>query len=412
MLFPKLPIAVMCLAVVTTCSKKAKNQTQGEYVAAVLSEDAVPVKPLLPTRPDGGVVEGKLQTLDPEEAERRRNRNMVEPIVFGTSVAGITMKTPYSQAMNTLVYYGSNNQGIDFFQEHIVIAWSAGSDPVPFQIGIQEGYGGKLKLPEPYGEVVIGQPMTNQIGTLQDLRSFMLTLGASFENKDRGTYDCEKSLTCQLSENESFFMLDFRLGGIYLGKTADLPIDFIYFTQPQQFFAPLVDPIIHNFSIGGVNFQASRSTVEARIGPPIARRLEGEGVIFSYYDKGNFAISWADENSAQSNPQAIKAVGAYGGTQAFGGAIGTRKLGDSFASYATIDATGQALLLAMDRILNKRTNPAYDCSVVNGEVAATCQAVIDKTVEPNRLLLVIDNSVYSFTHDDTRTWLSVGMRKP
>ncbi|WP_141734650.1 hypothetical protein [Oligoflexus tunisiensis] len=411
MLFPKLPIAVMCLVVVSTCSKKAKNQTQGEYVAAVLSADAVPVKPLLPTKPDGGIVEGKLQTLDPEEAERRRNKNIVEPIVFGTSVAGITMNTSYSEAMNTLVYYGSN-QGIDFFQEHIVVAWSAGTDPVPFQIGIQEGYGGKLKLPEPYGEVTVGEPMVNRIGTLMDLRAFMLSLGAAFENKDPNTYDCEKSLTCQLNEDDSFYMLDYRRGGIYLSKTANLPIGFIYFSQPQQFFAPLVDPILHNQSIGGLTFQSRRATVETRLGPSLGFQDEA-GLRFFYYDKANFAVAWDSDTSPQATPRAFKALGAYAGPQAFGGTIGTRKLGDSFASYATVDETGKALLLLMDRTLNNRpAEPAYDCSIVNGEVQPTCEAVIDTTVTPNRLLLVIDNSVYGFTHDATRTWLSVGMRKP
>jgi len=403
MLFPRLPIAVMCLVIVSTCSKKAKNQTQGEYFAAVLSEDAVPATRTLPTRPEGGFVEGKVSTLDPEEAERRRNKNLVEPIVFGTSVAGITMSTPYSEALNTLVYYGSN-QGIDFFQEHIVVAWGAGADPVPFQIGIQDGYGGKLKLPDPYGEVSVGQFMAGKITSVNELRQFMLTVGAAFENQSSATYDCEKSLTCQLNEDASFFMLDFRRGGIYLGKEANLPIGFMYFSQPQRFFATLVDPIVHNISIGGLTFQSRRATAEVRLGPTIGEQVEG-GLVFSYYDRGSFAVAWG----ADTTPMAFKAVGIYQGPLNFGAAIGSRKIGEPFANYAITTDDGTALMLALDRGLNNR---AADYNCATATTPPTCQVVQDTTVTPNRILIVIDRSVYSFTNDENRTWLSVGMREP
>ncbi len=405
MLYPKLPIAVMCLAMAAACSKKVKNQTQGEYIAAVLSEDAVPAARTLPTRPAGGLVEGKGKTLDPEEAERRRNKNMVEPIIFGTSVAGITMSTRQSEAMETLVYYGSN-QSADFFQEHIAVIWGGGADPVPGLIVVQEGYAGKLKLADPYGEVSIGDPLAGRIGSINDLRTFILTIGAQFEGQP-STYDCEKALTCQLNEDDTLYQLDFRRGGIYLNKTADLSIALIYFSQPQRFFAPLVDAMVHNISIGGLTFQTKRATAELRLGPTIGEQLEN-GIIFTYYDRGNFAVSWG----ADLTPAAFKAVGAYAGGLDFGGAVGVRKIGNSFASYATIDTTGKALLLTLDRALNKRTDPNYDCSVSSNTVQATCEAVIIEDVTPKRLLLVIDRSVYSFTHDANRTWLSVGMREP
>lgn len=405
MRYPKLPIAVMCLAMAAACSKKVKNQTQGEYIAAVLSEDAVPATRTLPTRPEGGFVEGKGRALDPEEAERRRNKNMIEPIVFGTSVAGITMNTRQSEAMDTLVYYASN-QSADFFQEHIAVIWGGGADPVPGLIVIQEGYAGKLKLPAPYGEVTVGQAMAGRIGSINDLRSFMLAAGALFEGQAAG-YDCEKALTCQFNEDENLFQLDFRRGGIYLNKTADLSIAFVYFSQPQRFFAPLVDPILHNNSIGGLTFQTKRATAELRLGPTMGEQLEN-GIVFSYYDRANFAVSWG----ADGTPAAFKAVGAYAGTQNFGPAIGVHKLGDSFASYATVDATGKALLFALDHALNNHADPAFDCSLSSDTVQATCQAVVIDTVTPARLLLVIDRSVYSFTLDANRTWLSVGMREP
>ncbi|HET9240902.1 MAG TPA: hypothetical protein VFO10_26795 [Oligoflexus sp.] len=410
MLYPKLPIAVMCLAMATACSKKVKNQTQGDYIAAVLSEDAVPASRTLPTRPEGGFVEGKGANLDPEEAEQRRNKNMVEPIVFGTSVAGITMNTRYSEAMQTLVYY-SSNQSADFYQEHIAVIWGAGADPVPGLIVVLDGYAGKLKLPDPYGEVSIGQPMAGRIGSINDVRSFMLTIGAAFEGQP-STYDCEKSLTCQFNEDASSYQLDFRRGGVYLNKTADLPIGLIYFSQPQRFFAPLVDPILHNLSIGGLTFQTRRTTAEARLGPPVDERPEG-GIVFTYYDRFNFAVAWGQDTT----PSAFKAVGKYEGPQNFGGTIGSRKIGDSFANVTApaSDTTGKNLLLALDRALNQRA-ANYDCSIVNGEVQATCQAtIVDDNPNDNiapRLLLVIDRSVYSFTMDASRTWLSVGMREP
>ena len=66
-------------------------------------------------------------------------------------------------------------------------------------------------------------------------------------------------------------------------------------------------------------------------------------------------------------------------------------------------------MLALDRGLNNR---AADFNCATATTPPTCQLVVDTTVTPNRILIVIDRAVYSFTKDENRTWLSVGMREP
>ncbi len=401
MLFPRLSVAVFCLVMVGSCSKKAKNQTSGEYVAAVLSEDAVPASNR-PTRPTGGFVEGKSSaTIDPEEAERRRNKNMIEPIIFGASAAGITMNTPYSEAQQLLSLYGSN-QGADFFSEHIYIVWNDGADPVPFELGILNGYAGKLALPAPYGDVSVGQPMANFLVTFDDLKRFMLTIGAAFENQPVATYDCEKALTCQQREDQTFYILDFKRGGIFLSKEDGLPIGFMYLTQPQKFYAPVIDPMLHNLSIGGLTFQTRRSTAELRLGPSLREQQEAGGFIYNYYDQFNLAIEWG----ADGTPRSFKALNQYRGPLNFGTVIGSRKIGDSFQSLAPENDDGTQLMLALDRDLNRRAAD-YNCAT---QATPTCQRVLDTLT--NRVLIVIDRSVYGFTNTPVRTWLSVGMIEP
>lgn len=344
----------LCLATVFACSKKVKNKSTGEYSPVVLSDDAVPVITVKATRPDGGLVEGKAQALDPEVAEARKNKNMVVPIVFGKSVANITMSTKRSEAYNTLVFAGEN-QGVEFFSEHIVVVWGDGDDPTPLLIGIQSGYVGSWKLPAPYGTVTVGQKMGGTLNSPTAVRTFALNLGAFLESQP-ATYNCEVALTCQFRETDDAYIIDYKFGGIRFEKTTDLPLSFIYFSTVQKFYPRATEPIVFNQSIAGATFTTKQATFEAKYGPATASDADG----FLYYDQESVLIAWGGTGT----PAAMQATGTYQGVFNFGGTIGSRKIGDSFATYA---ATNNDLIKLIYRLVNGVADVNYDCLV-----QATC----------------------------------------
>ncbi len=380
------------------CSKKLKSES-GAYAPAVLSDDAVPVITAKPTNPNGGTVEGKGLSISPEEGERRRNKNLIEPIIFGDKVAGISMAMPQSEALGILSPRFDSFQGVDFFAEHLRIVWDGGSDPQPFLIGIDPGYAGTMKLPAPYGDVTIGQNMDAFLVTFADLQQFLLSLGAQFENQAPG-YDCEKALTCQQTESEDAYILDFRRGGVRLSKQAGLPLSFVYFSQPQKFFARPLDPIVYGISVAGLTFQSKRTVFEARVGPPTATNDAG----YFFYDRESVGVRWNN----LGNPLSMEVLGTYQGPLIFGGTVGTRKIGDSFAEYAPSTDDGTLLIQVLDRLLNKRVDPNFNC--LTATPTALCQLTIDTT--SGFIQMQMDRNSFLFTTSADRRWIQYLVNAP
>ena len=77
-----------------------------------------------PTNPEGGIVEGKVPELTPEESMARKLRNEVLPIEFGVGAAGISMSTTFEEAHQILAKPIGVFSGFEFFPENIRIAWS------------------------------------------------------------------------------------------------------------------------------------------------------------------------------------------------------------------------------------------------------------------------------------------------
>jgi hypothetical protein len=370
------------------CSKKIRSSSGG-YSSPVLSADATAVS-TLPTRPNGGAVEGKLSTVDPEEAEARRNRNLTQPIDFGKSVAGITMATKYSEAQTILNYYGSA-QGRDFYSEHIAIFWGGGADPVPLAIFILEGYGVPLELPPPYGKISPGQSLGSFVSTPEDAKQFLLGAGAGIEKQASG-YNCETSLTCQLDETEDAYIFQYRQGGFRISKFAPYTLDFIYFTQPQKFYARSTDPMVYNVGVAGATFQTKRAIFEMRYGPSVP----GNGG-FEFYDRESVAIQWGPNNT----PLSMAANGTYQGTMNFGPTLGNRKIGDSFQAFVTApnDSPTDLMKVVVRGALNKPDD--FDCTVATAPELCTLQLSPD-----NRFIVIlVGRSSFVFTNNVERTFL-------
>lgn len=381
------------LFIVLACAKKVRTENNSGYMPAAISQDASPAVTRVATRPDGGTVLGKGKPLDPEEAERRKLHNTVQAIVFGESVAGISMQTTALEARSILAPATIASQGFEFYPEHIRIAWKAGDSSTPEYLVVDEGYAGKLQMPAPYGALQVGQSMANLLSSESELKSFLLNAGILFE-KQSADYNCEKSLTCRMTQDANFFSLEYRRGGLLISNNPSRTLSFIYFNGPNKFYPRPTDPIVYGISVAGITFQSNRVSVEARIGPPEA--MSGN---FLYYDQASVGVIWGSDGT----PAVLQALGSYQGSLNFGSTIGAHKIKDSFASYAPANDDGTLL---MQEIYRGLKNTDLDCKTQ----AVPCTLTIDAA--RNRITITMDRSAFVFTNTADRTWLLYGSQEP
>ena len=377
----------------SACAKKPKTSESPGYIPNKMSQDAIAVISHKPTRPDGGAVLGKSTGLDPEVSESRKLNNIVLPVVFGESVAGISMQTTNAEAKKILAPASLAAQGFEYYPEHIRIAWKGEATSTPDYVVVDEGYAGKLQLPAPYGASQVGQSLAPMLATQTDLKNLLLNAGALFE-KQAPTYDCEKALTCQLTEDASYFSLEFRRGGLLIAKQTSLPLSFIYFNGPNKFYARAADPIVYQISVAGINFQSKRAAVEARLGP-----AQGSGGTVVYYDKQSVGVIWG----ADETPAVLQALGTYQGSLNFGLAMGSHRIGDSMASYVPLTDDGTLLMQMIYRGI-KATD--LDCTTL----PTPCTLTLD--LEKNRLTMNMDRSAFVFSNTAERKWLLYGSIEP
>ncbi len=345
-------LAVASLTIFGACSKKDKESTELLDKKMLENNDALPVLSRLPTRPEGGLVPGKVAALDPEENARRKTRNEIINIEFGSSVAGINMKTTKQEARNILSAPLGASQGLEAYPEHIRIQWGDGEAPVPALIVVDDGYGGSLNLPAPYGKLSVGQALPS-IKTEVDLKAFMRAAGASFEGKTGQAYDCELAFTCRFLSSNGSYELQFRKGGFIISTETGTKLQIVYFLPEQKFYPRVTGPIVYGSSIGDLTLNTSKTSFESKYGPP--EQVSGP---FSYYDQGSVRVAWGPSRL----PLAMGALRTYEGSMDFGATIGSRKIGDSFASYAVASDDGRELMLALDRHFEARATVDFDCS--------------------------------------------------
>lgn len=379
------------------CSKKDQAQENIESVKGLEDSDALPVISRLPTRPEGGEVPGKVDEMDPEESVRRKTKNEILPIEFGVSVAGINMKTTKKEARGILAAPLGAAQGFEFYPEHIRVLWDQGDAPRPELVVVDEGYGGTLSLPAPYGKISVGQAMP-MIKDEAGVRAFLKAAGATFEGKSPADYDCEVALSCRLLSASDSYELQFKKGGILMATDASKKVQLLYFQEPRNFYPRVTAPMLYGTAIGGVDFNTTRSSFEAKYGPP-----EETNGPFAYYDLGSIRVAWGQSKM----PLAIGALRTFGGSMNIGGSFGERKIGDSFASYIGASSTNPAkdLMLALDRQLEARAAADFDCSA---QAPALCTFETDGDL----LLIELAKGIFVFTADSEKRWLLYQVSAP
>jgi hypothetical protein len=376
---------------------------QEPYNPARFGADVIPELPSEPTNPTGGDIPGRTNSLSVEESARRKAKNEIEPVVFGVSVSGIDMQTTLSAASDILAPPVGSDGPFILYPERIAIEWGSGSDPLPDRIAVLNGYAGKINLPQPVGSTFIGDSLARFLGASPPettLRAYMRAIGAALEGKG-SDHDCEMTRSCRLSylspgSANKLIDFEFTRGFMRLSGDGRLTLQAALFTKPTSLAPRLSDPIVYaTQQIGGFTLSSTRAQIEARLGKPSV-----EDASLAFFDRDAFVII---KGSTPQLPAALVAQIGYQAPLTFGGAVGTRYLGDSFAPFVSAADDGTELMLLLDRILEGRT-PDFDCRTLPDPCRKTNNGQI--------LLIELAKGSFGFTASSDRTWQYVRIDQP
>jgi hypothetical protein len=368
-----------------SCREKADDPPHFVETSKPSSAEATAKIPYQPTNPSGGVIPGKGEPLDPEENARRQARNTAKPIVWGESIAGISLDTTREEATTILAQRLTTSGAFEIYPESIQIAWSNTQPRVPQIIVAFGTYGGELTLPEPIGKVSLGDDLSEHFESDPNGEQFMRTIGAHFEGQDPNSYDCRTELTCAPSVFNNLRFFEFKGGSI--GVTSDYKLNLVYIVPNQNFFPRVTAPAVYGQSIGGVSLNSQRANVEAQIGRP-----QGQSGGLFYYDDLNMVIAW----NLRNVPALVGAQEDFLGDIEFPEAIGgSRKIGDSMTSAINgVDVVGNSpaenLIISLDRALVEERAPDYNCLTEE-----TCQV----EAQDGTLLLNLAKGTYAVSDD-------------
>lgn len=378
-----------CISLIA-CNEKAQDPPY--FTPEVRSgAEAVPEIPYIPTNPTGGFIPGKPPSLDPEENARRQAANTVKPIVWGESIAGISLNTSYNDAKKILAQRLVSNGSVEVYPESIQIAWRATVPPTPELILAFGTYGGKLKLPNPIGEVSLGDNFSQHFANDPNGGELMRLLGAYFEGKDPKNYDCRKELSCAISFFNNTLFLEFKKGA--LGFDSSFRLDLVYIVENQNFFPRLTGDLVYGQSIGDLTLETTRSQLESQLGP--AQGVNGN---LLFYDDLNLIVAW---NSEQKPAIMVVQQDYMGKILIPGIGDGSFQIGDSFADIVDSDDDGTLLIQALDRALHNR-EADYNCLSLEEE---TCKWEVSQGV----LLLHLQKGTFAFSNDAEKRlrWVSI-----
>ncbi|MFW7380980.1 MAG: hypothetical protein ACOH5I_19345 [Oligoflexus sp.] len=370
------------------CDEKAKDPP---YFApeAKQSADVVPQIPYTPTNPNGGFIPGKPQMMDPEESAKRQAKNSSEPIVWGESIAGISLSTSYEDAQKILAQRLQTDGQFEVYPENIQIGWRSTVPPTPEIILAFGTYGGRLELPDPIGEVALGDNLSAHFADDPNGNNFMRLVGAHFEGKNPQNYDCRAELTCSISSFNNLLFFEFKRGSIAFDSS--FRMEWVYILAEDQTFFPRLngDVDYQATTLNGFNLNTTRAQFETTVGPP-----QGQNGNLFLYDDLNVVVAW---NFLQM-PALLAAQSDYQGNIIIPNVgDGSFNLGDSFADLVSEGDDGTELILLLDRALNNRPqppDPPYDCLAEE-----TCQ----KDVSQGTLLLNLQKGTFAFSDDAERT---------
>lgn len=388
-------VSLSTLSLIGSCSKHLERiSTKSKSTAQrISSSDQVAIR--TPTNPEGGLITGKAPNISTEEDLKRIAINSALPIIFGESVAGITLKTTRQDAKAIL----SNPQfttdsGIDVYGEGLQVTWGPGINPVPASIRIVEGYKGALNLPlpAPYQAVSLQQDLTPLFANDPNYETFTRAAGAAFAGQD-ANYNCLTAGTCLIDNRGSEVIIDFPNGSLILFNKA---IYLIEFQTNTGFTAVSSAPMLLDKSIAGITVGSLKADVIKALGEPYRYKL-GEEFLF---DARTIRIEFDAEDKVLS----VGAVKGHKGKIK----IGTKEyaIGSSFKEFSTADdVDGLKMMQTLNQLVTGK-DASFDCT--KAEVNK-CQS--GHNPEEKWIKILVGATILEFSDDAERSLLSVTVFK-
>ena len=330
-----------------------------------------------------------------------------EPIttggVFGDTVAGISITTTSEEAEKVIgSSRGFLSDGRSVYDNgNLTILWNFFPPFVPIFINLGENFAGPIKLPDPYGEVKLGQslakyfPENDPAGDIffQDIAQKMDGL-TELEN-----YDCIRIRSCtyRSSPNGIEFVLD-KGKLMFSNDTEKKLIAVDYYPAPEPRTVPRTDALVFGQSVGGVGLETTQEAAQAIFGEPRGT-LPGN---VSFYDNENLAIIWNEgENPV---PDVIQLNFGFEGSIPMPEAYGPTKMGQSFAaSFPSTDEFGEAFIKELGAFYRSEVNPeSYDCLS-----EGTCRLISD---DPSFIIFQFESGSIFFTNDEDKELYIIDIR--
>lgn len=320
---------------VCSCNERGEYHESQKNTADAKSAETKPDSVITyePTNQVGGIIPGKPEGRNPRTLAQIRQKNSLQPIIWGKSIGAIGLSMPEQMINNRLSAKLHSTASSDRYAEGIHVVWQSNTPRTPLLIAASKDYYGKLQINDKIGDLYIHRDLSSVLTEVNGTQNFMRALGRELEQQS-DEYDCRNALTCRISYFNNLIYLDFKLGGITIDQ--DNKIEQIYLKKNDEIFFPrLKDDILFGETIAGISLKANQDETEKRIGPPQAL----ENFVISYYDDFNLSIIWKSDHT----PIRIAATNGYLGKIVFKSDIlpgrSSFNMGDSLAEAIY---TGQA----------------------------------------------------------------------
>ncbi len=387
-------VAVASALGVVACSP-GKQQV---HSAAPANTELKPIKstsklPDIATRPDGGVNPDRIIPLSPEENMARIRQNIAQPIIFGKSVAGITISTTFTQSLNILSNPTGTSDSQFFYGENISVIWGEKDSQIPEAIIVFDGYSGPMQLPAKFKSPKMGDsfaPYFTETAPAVAGTALIQELARYFANQPE-TYDCVKEKECSISAKGANLDFSFRNGLMRFSNDGEKKLNIVYFTQPPAPKTPAITaPIVFKTSAGGVSIGWTVAQVKALLGEPIKVVQD----TYYIYDNNNMAVAIENGQVAM-----IQLEDSFAGKVTLPAELGDVVVGTEMKKHFTAtDPKGENLLRTIARFVEKK-DASYDCiaekkcavqeSADNIQMAFDGGALVFDKSEAKKLVIVV-----------------------
>ncbi|MFK7827710.1 MAG: hypothetical protein AB8G05_26425 [Oligoflexales bacterium] len=330
-----------------------------------------------------------------------------EPItsggVFGETIAGFGINSTKEEVEKIIgSSRGLLNDGRSVYDNgNLTILWNFFPPLTPIFLSLGDGFQGPIKLPDPYGEIKLGQsftkyfPENDQTGDvfLQDLAQKMDGL-TELEN-----YDCNRIRSCSYRSSPSGIEFVLDKGKLMFSNNAEKKLIAIdYYPAPEPRTIPRTDALVFGQTIGGVGLTSTQEAAHAILGEP---RGTLPGNVY-FYDNENLAIIWSDDEIPL--PDVIQLNFGHEGSIPMPESYGPIKMGQSFAaSFPTTDEFGEAFIKELGSFYRGEVSPeTYDC--LSEE---TCRLISD---DPSFIIFQFESGSIFFTNDEEKELYIIDIR--